>query len=400
MIAPGAQLSNAAHLLQDFGIFLVLAGGLSTVLEHVVDTHAPVRVQWSARWRKISREEWWRAVSVPATHASSWLDGAIRGGFLHADRRGELGTAALLAILIVVPVAAAVNALTGGSPFLVCYFAAIFAAIAVLFVTSEIRALRWLNGLISTAVLISLFIVIPLYLVRSFTDFSRNVHASQIGIHALFVIPFWTLAALFLSQAVDQLAFRLGERSNGDDVRLRHRILAFAPVALIVMHVLFIGGQEMAGAPMEARSWALIVPVTGLTAVTGGVTLWLVALARRCSRSGAVAQAVGLSLVFGVLAGAGCLRLAGAADEWREAAAIMFGRGLDGSVNLGGLFWVAHAPALPAYGLLGLLVVGVVGRGLAKAIDVTGRPYLAAGIVNIAIGVCFWGGGWLLDKVY
>lgn len=398
MIWPDAQLSNAAGLLRDFGAVLVLAGGLAAFLEFAVDSRSPVRARWSARWRTIACEGWWRAGAAPVGAVAAWLDRVICRAFLHADRRGELGTAAALVILVVVPVAAAVNALTGGSPFLISYYGVLFAAIAVLFVSGEIRALRWLNGIIAAVVLASLFLVIPFYLVRSFTDFSRNVQASQIGVHALFVIPFWALAVFFLSQAIDQLAFRMGERAGGNDVRLRHRILALMPVALIVMHVLFIGGQHMAGAPMEARSWALIVPVTGLTAVTGGLTLWLVALACRCGRAAAVAQAVGLSVVLGILAGIGCLRLAGVASGWAEAGAMMLGRGPEGAVNLGWPFWVAHAPALLAYWLFALLLAGGAGKALANAVDVARRPYLAAGVVAAAMGGVVWICGSVLSQ--
>lgn len=390
MTPPDAQLAEAAVVLRALGAGLAALGAGAALLEGTVGADAAVRASWAARWRAFAPLDWWRAAAAPVVAVAAGVDDVIRRVFLQADRRGELGTAALLVILIVIPVAAAVNAVTGGSPFLITYYGVLLAAIAVLFVSGEIPALAWLNGVISVAVLASLFGVIPLYLLHSFTDFSRNEQSSQILVHALFVIPFWGVAALFLSLALDQVAFRLGERTAGDVVRLRHRVLAFLPLALVALHLLFIAGQQISGAPLEGRSWALIVPVTGLTAATAGLSLWLVALAHRCERPETAVQAVGLAALLGVAAGLGSLRLAGVADGWGAAGRIMLGHAADGTVDLNWPFWVSHAPALMAYALAALLAVGVVGKGVALGLDAARRPYLASGVVIGLFGAAAW----------
>lgn len=396
MTPPAMPVDLTATLLRVLGVSIILIGAFLAGLEHSTPATAAARQTWSRRMRGLMDADWGGAAGRPVLAFVGAVETVVGYMLLRADRGSGLGALALMGVLFVIPAAAVINALTGGSPFLAGYYGVLVVAIVVLVVSGEIRSLSWLHALLSTAVLISLFLIIPVYLIYSFIDLSRYPLGGNIMVTALFVVPFWCLGALFVSYVVDQMLFRL--RAGGDDeqVGLHHRILAMAPLAFVLFHFMLAVGQALTGEEMTGWPWRLVLICTGAGAVTAGGGLWLVRWAARCHRPAAVAQAAGLVLIAGVVAGALVLVMSGAASAG-DAISLMWGQGREGTPPLSWPFWVAQGVALPGYAFVMLPIIGMATRAAAVVLDGVRRPYLVMGGSAAVLGSMVWTSGWMLS---
>lgn len=392
MTTAAFQAEIAATLLQVAGVSIILVGVFLVGLERGTPATAAVRAVWAERMRGLAAGGWAASAGRPVAAVAAWLDSMIRVTLLRADRDGGVGALAMLGVLMVIPAAAVVNMLTGGSPFLATYYGCLLAAVAVSVATGEVRSLSWLRGIVSVSVLLSLFLVIPLYVLYAFTDFAGHPAPGSNLITALFVLPFWGLAALSVGYVLDQVLFRLRRRDGEDAVGLHHRFLAMAPVAFVCVHAAATMGYAVTGATRDDWPLHLVAVGVAVVTVTYGGGLWLLALASRCHRGAAVAQAVGLAAGLGVLGGWAVLALSGAADG-TGAVAVMLGRAADGGVLLDWRFWLAHGAAAPGYLCVALAVVGLATRAMAAMVDGERRPYVAMGGGAAVLGLLVWLGG-------
>ena len=94
---------------------------------------------------------------------ASRLYALIRAGLVEADMRVSFGGIIFSLLFVFLPLAAAVNALIGGKPFLFWYYLSLLAALAYLNFAGETGRLRALNGVAAAYLGISLIVVIPIY---------------------------------------------------------------------------------------------------------------------------------------------------------------------------------------------------------------------------------------------
>ena len=120
------------------------------------------------------------------------LENLIRSGFQEADKGIAFGGLVLVLVLVFIPFAATINALIGGSPFLFRYYLLLLAALVILNFAGETGRFRFINALAAAFLGVSLIVVIPFYVLRSFTDVI--VH-SQGFLKSLLVAFFWYMAA-------------------------------------------------------------------------------------------------------------------------------------------------------------------------------------------------------------
>jgi cytochrome c biogenesis factor len=87
----------------------------------------------------------------------------------------------------VLPGLAFLNMLFGGSSYLVKYYLLLLAIFAFLNFAGEIKWMKTFNTLTSVFLGISLFIVIPVYVLYAFTEMSIN----NVFSHAVLKSPWW-----------------------------------------------------------------------------------------------------------------------------------------------------------------------------------------------------------------
>ena len=117
--------------------------------------------------RNLAGASWLRILGCLTGWLASMLYALIRAGLVEADMRVSFGGIIFSLLFVFLPLAAAVNGLIGGKPFLFWYYLSLLAAMAYLNFAGETGRLRALNGVAAAYLGISLIVVIPIYVLRS-----------------------------------------------------------------------------------------------------------------------------------------------------------------------------------------------------------------------------------------
>ncbi len=394
---------------------LVLAGSLlaaSGVALWMVETGpgeglGATRRRWSEGLRNMAGASWLRIPGCLTGWLASRLDALIRAGFVEADMRVAFGGIVFGLLFVFLPLAAAVNAFIGGSPFLFWYYLSLLAALVFLNFAGETGRLRALNGVAAAYLGISLIVVIPVYVLQSFTDATLSDVFAHSVLKSFLVAVFWYVAAYGAGLIFDAVLRHRGrDPMESASARFVHGLLAALPVAYVLVFLALLAGHFAVFDQSPFRSWKLVLFGTGITALGFSLTLRLMAWAAAKGEKrgggpalagaygGGLILAGGLSLVLGVGAHYGT----GQALSWAEAWNILIGLSRDGQqVFLSPDFWLMHLTFLPWLAFVGAVVCGFVVKSVLNGVqsltgpDAAKQPFLVSAVSCAAGAVVFWG---------
>ncbi|PPR62291.1 MAG: hypothetical protein CFH04_01052 [Alphaproteobacteria bacterium MarineAlpha3_Bin3] len=363
------------------------------------------RRRWGEGLRNLAGASWLRIPGCLTGWLASRLYALIRAGLVEADMRVSFGGIIFSLLFVFLPLAAAVNALIGGKPFLFWYYLSLLAALAYLNFAGETGRLRALNGVAAAYLGISLIVVIPIYVLRSFTDATLYDVFAHGVLKSFLVVVFWYVAAYGVGLIFDAVYRYFSWDSKGSvSAKLVYGFLAALPVAYVLVFLALLAGHLAVFEQSPQRSWPLVLFGTGITALSLSLTLRLMAwaaakgekgggLALAIAYGGGLILAAGLSLVLGVGAHLG----EGQAVSWSEAWNTLFGLSSDGRrVFLSPDFWLMHLAFLPWLAFVGAVFCGFVVKSVLNGVqfltgpDAAKQPFLVSAVSCAAGAVLFW----------
>jgi hypothetical protein len=397
-------------------LMLVLAGTCAALLcvgLLMADTAPPAQLararrRLGERWRGLHATPWGRVPGCMTAWLADILGRLVRSGFAEADRRMAFGGLVMGLMFVLVPGAALVNALFGGRQFLLWHYLSLAVVLAAVNFLGETGRFRLLNSMAAAYLGLSLMLVIPVYLVHSFTDVTIKSVFSHGVLKSVLVAVFWYVAAYGAA-----LAFATAQRLAGIDAARSpaagfiNAFLAALPVAFVLTFVALLAGHFAVFEQSPFRSWRLVLWSTGLTSLAFAVTLSLMAWAGRMGKGGSCRRRLLAAYIVALLAAAGLtvLLAKGAYDlprqpaDWADAVDILLGRAPDrAGIYLGPRFWVSHLPFLPVCAFVAAAACGLVGKAATLALAFligdaapAERPFLAAGATAGGVAVLLWG---------
>jgi len=388
---------------------LDLAGALAAMCAlglWMAETMPPSRSQrgrgrLAAAWRDLAGAPWTRVAGCATGWLRERLDGVVRFGFEKADRH-VVFSAVILAIMVVsVPLAAAANALMGGSSFLFRYYLSLLVGVVCLFFTGESGRFKVVNGVLAMYLALSFFVVIPIYLVQSFTEVTISNPFPYAMLKSIPIAAFWFIAAYGVALAFDTAVRYADGDPAGPAARFVHEVLAALPIGYLLVFVALLAGHLAVLDDDPARSWRLVLAGAGFTALSLPLTTRIMAWGAR--RDGAtLAAAYGLAAVAaaGLTVALAHAAYAGGSDAmtWTGAANVLIGRSADGAaVRLGPTFWLAHLPFVPLLAFVFAVATGFVAKAVATAFQAmagegaaVAKPYFSSAVSSGGMAVLLW----------
>jgi hypothetical protein len=332
------------------GILLTAAALVLVLLESGLSRDGSTLRRWLVEEWQALQVRRWRDIPGRATERLLALFRRMIGAyFVDADRTSFFNAVFAGLVFVLIPGAALVNAVIGGRPFLVLYYASLVGALAVLHFAGETRRLPWLPAAAAVYLGISLVVVVPVYVLHSFTEVTiHNVFAHAV-LKSVLVAVFWYMAAYALKLVVD-----VSLRTRGVEVRdtaagrFFHDFLAGVPAAYVLTFLALLVGHLADLDSMPKRSWGLLLASVFCGSLSFAAALALMDRARGGGGVPALASAGGLAVLLSLA----LLYLAEAFDGRLvpavEAARVLVG--IDpggGRTHLSPKFWVMHLPFLP-----------------------------------------------------
>lgn len=360
------------------------------------------RRRLAAAWRDIAGAPWPRVSACLTGWLASRFDGLVRSGFDNADRHVAFSVVILSIMLVSVPAAAAVNALMGGSPFLFWYYLSLLGGVVLLIFAGETGRLKVVNGVLATYLGLSFWVVIPIYLVQSFTEVTINNALAHGVLKSIPVAVFWYIAAYGVGLAFDvAVRFADGDPAGSAAARFVHGFLASLPVGYVLTFAALLAGHFAVFDQDPARSWQLVLAGAGITALSLPLTTRIMAWGAR-RRGAALVAAYGIALAatsgLSVVLAYGAYAGGENAPTWTGAVNVLIGRSADGAVvHLGPAFWVSHLPFVPLLAFAFAVVAGFVAKAVVAGFRaaagegaVGAKPFLTSAVSSGGMAVLLW----------
>ena len=396
MDIPGIEFvdgvfSVAAIMLSAVGLFLVFldlgaaapspAGGLRGALER--------------GWLNLAETGWRRLPGFVARRLAERTDEFIEHWFGQSEDNILPGSIFMLVVLVVIPLAALINMLRGGSAFLFLVIVCIFAALALLVVLGEMRRAQKLTAVISAALFAAIFFFVPGYVFTSLTGRLLNMPIGHAVLGSILAAP---LLYFVCQSAV--LAARIGARALkvGAFRKLLERqfpvFAAALPFVYLFTFAAFLAGHVAVAALPMHPSWRMMLASLIATGLAAAIT----SEAARPTAGGAYAGrlAIGLIIIAGLAIAVGPLGGAFSLSGAKSAPLLQVLVGYDpvtGGTAFGPIFWLVHLPFLPPLLLAALFAVALIAKFVSSIarLAVRGpglgdRPYMLSGIVAALIG--------------
>lgn len=354
---------------------------------------------WGRGWRKIAAAGWGECLRCAAAWTAARAASLVSAGFINADRSSMVGLLFLGYVLVLVPAAALINALFGGSPALIVYCLAVYAAFAVLHFTSEVTWLRLINGLLSLFLFVSVFIGVPLYVLIRFTGHAQSNVFSHSVLESFLIAPMYFAACFGVKICVDRVlplgGFEAGFENNGFSLFM-NRFLAMIPISFVLFFLALLMGRLAVIEANPSRDWQSLIPALLWTSLSLPLTLAILSASMR--RAGAGPALMGIGLSAAAAAVLSVVQLHSARLSWIEAAYVFLGFTPDGArIYLGSDFWVMHLPLLPVLVIAAAALTAVLCKGVSAGLAAVGdgkgavRPALAGGVLAGLFAVLFGG---------
>ena len=252
-------LAFVETVFKALAISFALAGAFAAFLESTA-LDSPLRRWLVRRWRNLGQCAW---ATIPE-RLTRWLlvkiKSLVRDYFEDVDESPVFGTLFVGMIFVLLPGAALLNYLTGGTAFLALFFLSLAAALAVLNLSGEIRALVPLNGVLAIYLGLSLTLVLPGYVLWSFTTAILRSVFTHAVLSSILTAVLWYLAAYGL-----MLFFDLFFRKKRMDVAVPavasvvHTFLSVLPVAFVLTFLALLAGHLMIPYQSPPVTWQLLI---------------------------------------------------------------------------------------------------------------------------------------------
>jgi len=372
-------------------LFLLIAGAglmLADVDPYSQEREGRFRRWLSGAWRDVRETGYTDLPRCLVRWTLGRMDAAIRTCFVTVDRTPVIGGLFMAAVFVAIPLAATVNVLFGGSPFLFLFYLSMAVVLAVLALIGERPGWQRLKGVFSFYLGMSLVLIVPFYVLHSFTDRLLNTGFSHAVLGSLMVAPIYYLAAFGLL-----IIYRVIVSGHRESVVV-HRFLAMVPVAFVLIFAALLAGHFAVQDQAPDRSWRLLL--SGVLCTAAAVPITHSIMEWNPEKPGQVPMAFGLALA--AAAGLSDILYVGATGDILGVINVLSGLSADGDgVHLGSAFWVMHLPFLPVMALLGVVGIGWLAKAVAVPLSTFAtpetKPYLAIGIVCVALAALLGAAG-------
>jgi len=346
----------------------------------------------------------WRVLAETFSRAYvGTLKGIIRNYFEDADKGTVFSVLFVSLVFVLIPAAALLNLAIGGSTFLAKYYLSLLAVLVILNFTGESRRLAMVNGAAAMYLGASVFLLIPLYVFRSFATVARIDIFPHAVPESILVAPLCYLVAYGTNLMLDSFVFgRLEGLPQRAAVTAVHGFLVALPIAFVLTFIALLVGSTIDAASTPSLTWPYLV--SSMAFASAGLVVLLLIMGWANGVGGALALTAGCVASVAVSAFLSwamllCGRLGTApALTGAEAFDVLLGRAAGADhLQLGADFWVMHLPLVPT----SVLVAGIAVIWLAKAIAslvslvlgaayVERWPLLLAGLVCAVLVALFW----------
>jgi len=399
MEIPGIEFidglfSVAAITFAAVGLFLVFLD-----LGHAAPLEAAdgrLRDALGQGWTGLAETGWRQLPDLVAKRLAERTDAFVEHWFGQSEDNVLASSVFMAMVLVVIPLAALVNMLRGGSAFLFLVILGIFLAYVLLMVLGEMRRAQKLCAFISVTIFAAIFFFVPGYVFTSLTGRLLNMPIGHAVLGSILAAPllYFVCQSAVLAASLAARRFGPGTLKSAFERQFAQFAAALPFVYLATYGAFLAGHLAVADLPMHTN-WRMMLasflatglaaaitleaarPAAGGFATAGRMVIGLIVIA---------ALALGIGPVGGAFPGAG----AGLDIAWQ----VLFG--FDprvGGPAFGPIFWLVHLPFLPPL-LLALLFAGAV---IAKLVSVLagigflaahagGRPFLLSGIALALIG--------------
>lgn len=389
MNIPGIEFvdglfSVAAIIFAAVGLFLVFLD-LGQTAEFPV--HG-LRGALQKGWAGLADTGWGSLPGLVARQLAVRTDAFIEHWFGQSEDNMLASNVFMAMVLVIIPLAALVNMLRGGSAFLFLVVLGIFAAYVLLMVLGEMRRARKLCAFISVAIFAAVFFFVPGYVFTSLTGRLLNMPIGHAMLGSVLAAPL----LYFVCQSAVLAARMAARQLQAGPLKstLERQFAVFAaslPFVYLATYGAFLAGHlAVADLPMHSN-WRMMLASFLATGLAAAITLEAARPhARRLARAGRLV--IGLAVIVVLALGLGPLGGAfpGASASLELAWQVLFG--FDpriGGPALGPIFWLVHLPFLPPL-LLALLYLAAVIAKLVSLFGGLGRPYMLSGIAITLIG--------------
>ena len=351
-------------------------------------------------WRILSQTPWGDIIPC----MTGWLviksNDLIRSVFQEADQGIGFGGVIFIVLFILIPIAAALNAFIGGSTFLFWYYLSLLAVLAFLNVSGETGRLRFLNGLAAVYLGGSIFVVIPVYVLLSFTDVTINSFFTHSVLKNLLVAVFWYVAAYGVGLLIDILFRSRGiDPTRSATARFINQFLAALPVAYVLTFLALLAGHLGVLEQSPMRSWRLVLASTGLTAISLPTTLFILALGAKNKSLLPIWYFLAFIAVLGFSVLVALFTYAGTNQSLNQIEFVNVLMGLSPSgmaVFFGPQFWILHLPFFPLMVFIFAIFSGFMVKGIIRgAVSFSGvatfdQPYLVSAFACAGWAIVLW----------
>lgn len=334
--------------------------------------------QWlSARWQTVLC----LPVTLVAVVALRWtrdvLDHLLDEMMVGSDRSTIFGYLSMGVLTVLLPGAALLNAVFGGSALFASAYAACLGLMLLLFVTSEVKPLAQLKRAASLIVAAFWLVAAPLYAFWSLTSHILGSSFSH-GVIACFFVALVLYAATVGFWTLVRSGRELTAMGHGE--KFLARMLLGLPVCYILYWLGLLAGHFSLLVPSPERDWTTLTATMAIGSLAFAATLGTLDVGVAGKDRGHASAVLGAGIV---VATASALGIAGLAGE-EHPPWLLIGRDFSGTISLSPAFWVTHLPFAP----LALMLVSILLLGVARTMGMLGgagrlipvRPFLAAGV--------------------
>ena len=260
---------------------LAIAGGLLLVLMDLGGTERrasesgrPFAIRLAAFWSLVSDVSW---SGLLGCYARFWGEGLER--FTHywfggSDRNLISGGLFIFIVLVGIPLAAAFNALRGGSAFLITVITILALCAVLLAVLTETRAAANIRATLAVVFFAGAFVFVPAYTLISLTDRIIHIPVGHAAIGSVILLPLLYIPCLSLAIGANAVfGADFGNRRRW--ARLTKFLTAYfamLPAAYLLVFGTLVFGHIAVPSDAVPLDWQTLIPGIGFTALALAVT--------------------------------------------------------------------------------------------------------------------------------
>ena len=380
------------------GIALLFSAFVSACMESRHSGEADqARVWLGSRFEYICRVPMVEILVTTLRVLRNGIDHIVSGLMTNFDTSSLSAPVVMAVLSILLPVAAAMNALLGGASFLAIMYLCVAASFLILGIGQSTRKSSFILGLISFSATFSILVFGPFYAAESLTDhilqgtFSHSVLGS---IFVAVILYAGCAGAWFLYRSIRNV----GVLSGLD--RAIARFLFAVPCMYILYWFGLLAGHFAINDPSPTRVWIELLSVVVVGAITFSAVLCTIEFGVMEKRRGH-----GLAVIFasGIVSLTGVVAINGLVTQHLPFWLRFWQHDFTASdIILGSTFWTSHSPLfLWAAMILSVLFIAVArgvvtiwSKGSARQIE---RPFVALSAVCVIGAVFVFAGRSLID---